>query len=171
MVLSILNSDPSRRDTENLPPHKLLASPQKPKTPNGRSRAHNIPGGIKHLLSDPKRRRRVSARSAALLFPPRTTSRSTRPRVNTPKTHPTSSPSISQTRGTQIQSSVPISVTFPRRLPDLPRKQIGAEVLSSLGFAPQVPTQYIRDQMDGLSPRYGLGSSAYCFSLLVKCYW
>ncbi|KAI9444161.1 hypothetical protein H4582DRAFT_1919744 [Lactarius indigo] len=155
MVLSILNSDPSRRDTENLPPHKLLASPQKPKTPNGRSRAHNIPGGIKHLLSDPKRRRRVSARSAALLFPPRIPSRSIRPRskcVNTPKARPTSSaPSISQTRSTQIQPSVPISVTFPRRLPDLPRKQISAEVLSSLGFTPQVPTQYIRDQMDRLS--------------------
>lgn len=160
MVLSILNADPSRRDTENLPPHKLLASPLKPKTPSGRSRAHNIPGGIKHLLSDPKRRRRVSARTAALLFPPRTSSRSTRPRgtcVNTPQSHHT--PSVTQARGAQIQPTVPISVTFPRRLPDLPRKQISAEVLSSLGFTPQIPTQYIRDQMDQLSPRYVVGSS------------
>jgi hypothetical protein len=176
MVLSILNSDPSCRDTENLPPNKLLASPQKPKAPNGRSRAHNIPGGIKHLLSDPKRRRRVSSRSAALLFPPRIPSRSTRSRgkcVNTPKTRHTSATSITQTRGTQIQSSVPISVTFPRCLPDLPRKQISAEVLSSLGFAPQVPTQYIRDQMDRLSPRYGIGSSFFplieFFFFLVVC--
>ncbi len=157
MVLSILNSDPSRRDIENLPPHKLLASPQKVKTPNGRSRAHNIPGGIKHLLSDPKRRRRVSARSAALLFPPRISPRSIRSRgkcVITPKAHQTfSATSISQTRGVQVQSSVPTGVTFPRCLPDLPRKQISAEILSSLGFAPQVPTQYIRDQMDRLSPR------------------
>ncbi|KAF8268334.1 hypothetical protein EI94DRAFT_1727976 [Lactarius quietus] len=152
MVLSILNSDPPRRDTQNLSSHKLLASPPKSKTPNGRARAHNIPGGIKYLLSDPKRRRHVSARSAALLFP-----RTSRPRgkcVDTPKIHQTT-PATSippTTRDTQIQSAVPISVTFPRRLPDLPRKQITAEVLSSLGFAPQIPTQYIRDQMGRLSP-------------------
>ena len=177
MVLFILNSDPSRCNTENLSPHKSLASPPKPKTPNWRScapcRAHNIPGGIKRLLGDRKRRCRVSARSAALLFPPRLPSHSTRSRVkraNTPnlQTRHTVT-SIPQTRGTQIQPSVPISVTFPRRLPDLRRKQIshGVEVLSSLGFAPQVPTQYIRDQMDRLSPRYGLDSSACRFSLLV----
>ena len=174
MVLSILNSDPSRRDAESLLSHKLLASPPKPKTPNGRARAHNIPGGIKYLLSDPKRRRRVSARSAALLFP-RSSSRSTRSRgkcTNTPKIHHTSTTtSITPTRDTQSQSSVPISVTFPRRLPDLPRKQISAEVLSSLGFAPQVPAQYIRDQMDRLSPRYDLGLSVYRFSTLVICFW
>jgi hypothetical protein len=167
MVLSILNTDPSRRDTENLSPHKLLASPPKPKIPNGRARAHNIPGGIKYLLSDPKRRRRVSARSAALLFP-RSTSRPTRSRgkcVDAPKIHHTPPPTTTPTRDTQIQSSVPISVTFPSRLPDLPHKQISAEVLASLGFTPQVPTQYIRDQMDQLSPRYGLVSSAYCFCL------
>ena len=155
MVLSILNADPSRRDSENLSPHKLLASPQKPKSPNGRARAHIIPGGIKYLLSDPKRRRRVSARSAALLFP-RNPSRSTRPRgkcATTPKIPHTPATSITPTRDTQTQPSVPISVTFPRRLPDLPRNQISAEVLSSLGFASQVPTQYIRDQMDHLSPR------------------
>ncbi|KAH8984917.1 hypothetical protein EDB92DRAFT_1818855 [Lactarius akahatsu] len=137
MVLSILNTDPSRRDTENLPPHKLLASPQKPKTPNGRSRAHNIPGGIKHLLSDPKRRRRVSARSSALLFPSRTPSRSIRPRgkLEPPRFNPPS-------------RSVSL---FRDALPDLPHKQISAEVISSLGFTSQVPTQYIRDQMDRLS--------------------
>jgi hypothetical protein len=146
MVLSIPNSDPLAA-TQKTCPHKSLASPQKPKTPNWRSRAHNIPGGIKHLLSDPKRCRRVSARSAALLFPPHLPSRSTRSQAkcaNTPKTRHTVT-SIPQTRGTQIRPSVPISVTFPRRLPDLPCKQISAEVLSSLGFTPQVPTQYIRD--------------------------
>lgn len=169
MVLSILNTDPSRRDPENLSPHKLLASPQKPKIPSGRARAHIIPGGIKYLLSDPKRRRRVSARSAALLFP-RSPSRPTRSRgkcVNAPKVHHTPPTTFSPTRDTQTQTSVPISVTFPSRLPDLPHTQISAEVLSSLGFTPQVPTQYIRDQMDQLSTRYGLLYLLIVVSLVI----
>jgi len=159
MVLSVLNSDPSLRVKERcLLQEKLLASPPKP---NRRSRAHNIPGGIKHLLSDPRRRRRVSTRFTSLP----SSHRSTRPRRTSPTlaTQRTVVPSSCSTpeaprRRSQSQSRsrtpIPINVTFPQHLPDLPRKQISSEVLASLGFASGVPPQYARDRMECLGPRY-----------------
>jgi hypothetical protein len=39
-----------------------------PQRPTRRSRAHNIPGGIKNLLRDPKHRCRISVRSTILPF-------------------------------------------------------------------------------------------------------
>ena len=157
MVLSVLNSDPSLRVKEkSLSQEKLLASPQKL---NRRSRAHNIPGGIKHLLSDPKRRRRVSTRSTSLP----SSHRPTRPKRTppTPTTRRTSVPSSCSTPEAQrcrsqsrSRTPVPINVTFPQHLPDLPRKQISSEVLASLGFASDVPPQYARDRMECLGPRY-----------------
>jgi hypothetical protein len=157
MVLSVLNSDPSRCDTEVYPDHDLLVSPPKSRTSHRRSRAHNIPGGIKHLLSDPKRRHRVSSRSTPLRFFSRKNSRSTRLRRKSahaiaPKRNGLAL--ASETQDPQSHSSLPISVTFPRRLPDLPRRQISSEVLASLGFSSEVPAQYIRDQMERLAPRY-----------------
>ena len=47
-----------------------------------------------------------------------------------------------------------LMLRFPRRLPDLPRKQISPEVLASLSYTPEVPSQYIRDQMECLGPTY-----------------
>jgi hypothetical protein len=157
MVLFVLNSDPSLRVKEkSLSPEKLLASPQKP---NRRSRAHNIPGGIKHLLSDPRRRRRVSTRSTSL--PP--SHRSTRLRriSLTPATRQTVVPSScstpeTQRRRSQSRSHTPINVTFPQHLPELPRKQISSEVFASLGFSSDVPHQYARDRMECLGPRFEL---------------
>lgn len=157
MVLSVLNSDPSLRAKEkSLSQEKLLASPQKP---NRRSRAHNIPGGIRHLLSDPKRRRRVSTRSTSLP----SSHRSTRLRriSPTPATRQTVVPSScstpeTQRRRSQSRSRTPINVTFPQHLPELPRKQISSEVFASLGFAPDVPHQYARDRMECLGPRFEL---------------
>jgi hypothetical protein len=156
MVLSVLNTVPSCCDTENFPSQDLLASPQKPRTSHRRSRAHNIPGGIKHLLSDPKRRRRVSARPTPQPLSPRKNFRSTRPRHKDARTIAkiASSTPASGVQCPQSHSSVPINVTFPRRLPDLPRKQISSEVLASLGFSSEVPTQYIRDRIERLAPRY-----------------
>ena len=158
MVLSVLNSDPSLRFKEkSLSQEKLLASPQKP---SRRSRAHNIPGGIKHLLSDPKRRRRVSTRSTSLP----SSHRSTRLRriSPTPATRPTVVPSSScstpeaQRRRSKSRSRTPINVTFPQHLPDLPCKQISSEVFASLGFSSDVPHQYARDRMECLGPRFDL---------------
>jgi hypothetical protein len=157
MVLSILNSDPSLRiKQKSLSQEKLLASPQKY---NRRSRAHNIPGGIKHL-SDPKRRRRVLARSTSLQISHRTHPRSTQqrrrisPNPATQQTVLSSSACASETlrRRSRSHTPIPINVTFPQRLPDLPRKEIGSEVLASLGYTPEVPPQYIRDRMESLGP-------------------
>jgi hypothetical protein len=50
----------------------------------------------------------------------------------------------------QSHASVPIDVTFPRHVPELPRKQISPEVLASLGYTSEVPSQYICDQMQCL---------------------
>jgi hypothetical protein len=136
---------------------KILALPLKS---NKRSRAHNIPGGIKHL-NDPKRRRRVSTRSTSQSSSHRAPSRSTRLRRGTPSpaTHKTvlaSSVPASETLRRRSQSRsrapTPINVTFPQRLADLPRKQISPEVLAPLGFTSEVPPQYIRDRMERLGP-------------------
>ena len=158
MVLSVLNSDPSLRIKEKgLSQENTLASPHKP---NRRSRAHNIPGGIKHLLSDPKRRRRVSSRSASLQFSHRAHPRPARPRRHSPSSTTQQTVTASSAcapeilcRRSRSRTPIPISVTFPQRLPDLPRKQVSSEVLASLGFTPEVPLQYIRDRMESLGPR------------------
>jgi len=156
MVLSVLNADPSLRIKEKgLSQENILASPHKP---NRRSRAHNIPGGIKHLLSDPKRRRRVSTRSASQIshraHPRPARLRRDSPSSTTQQTVSASSACASETlcRRSRSRTPIPISVTFPQRLPDLPRKQISSEVLASLGFTPEVPPQYIRDRMESLGP-------------------
>ena len=149
------------------PSPSLLVAPQKLKR---RSRAHNIPGGIKHLLSDSERRHCISVRSVtqppsstSLPFSHRSHPRSARLR------HKAANPAAAQLTFTssvpasesecphsqsQPQSPSPINVTFPRRLPGLPRKQIGSEVLASIGFRPEVPLQYIRDQMECVGPMY-----------------
>jgi hypothetical protein len=54
----------------------------------------------------------------------------------------------------QSHASVPIDVTFLWHLPKLPRKQISPEVLASQGYTPEVPSQYICDQMEPLGPMY-----------------
>jgi hypothetical protein len=167
MVLAVLNSDPSLRAVENFSPEKFVVAPRKPKR---RSRAHNIPGGIKHLLSDSKRRRCISVRATALAssstLPP--SSHRSHPRL-TRRRHKVANPATRQSllasaapaaecQCPQPRSQprspvpVPINVTFPRRLPDLPRQQISSEVLESLGFTPEVPSQYIRDRMERLGP-------------------
>ena len=164
MVLAVVNSAPSLCLPESFSAEKFfVVAPQKP---SRRSRAHNIPGGIKHLLSDPKRRRRISVRSttlpfssAAQPFSHRSHHRLTRlqhHKAANPVAQKTPSASPTPASETQPQShaSVPIDVTFPRRLPDLPRKQISPEVLASLGYTPEVPSQYIRDQMERLGPTY-----------------
>ncbi|KAI0305295.1 hypothetical protein B0F90DRAFT_1184118 [Multifurca ochricompacta] len=155
MVLSILNSDPSLCDTENISPQSILVSPQKSRRSNRRSRAHNIPGGIKHL-SDPKRRRRVSSRSTPSPLFTRSPPRPPRLRIksgNTAKNDPlTAVTPVSESQHPQTRSPAPISITFPRRLPDLPSKPISSEVLASLGFTPEVPAQYIRDRIDLIAP-------------------
>ena len=166
MVLAVLNSDPSLRGAENFSPEKFHVAPQKLKR---RSRAHNIPGGIKHLLSDSKRRHRISVRSVTQ--PPSSTSQPfshrSHPRFARLR-HKAANPASQQTFASsapasesqcphsqsQPQSPSPINVTFPRRLPELPRKQISSEVLASIGFTPEVPSQYIRDQMERLGPMY-----------------
>ncbi len=165
MVLAVLNSDPSLCHPASFSAEKFFVSSQKL---NRRSRAHNIPGGIKHLLSDPKRRRRISVRSTALPysstpqpFSHRSHPRLTRLQHKAANPVPRQTPFASATPASESQSpqssshaSVPINVTFPRRLPELPRKQISPEVLASLGFAPEVPSQYIRDQMERLGSMY-----------------
>jgi hypothetical protein len=161
MVLAILNSDPSLRRAENFSPEKFLVAPQKLKR---RSRAHNIPGGIKHLLSDSKRRHRFSVRSiaqppssASLPLSHRSHPRFARLRhkAANPAALASAAPaSKSQRPQSPPQSHSPINVTFSRRLPELPRKQISSEVLESIGFTPEVPSQYIRDQMERLGPMY-----------------
>jgi hypothetical protein len=169
MVLAVLNSDPSLCHPESFSAEKFFVAPQKP---TRRSRAHNIPGGIKHLLSDPKRRRRISVRSTALPVSstPQPFSHRSHPRLtrlhhkaaNTvaQKTLPASAtpasegPNPQSPSQPQSRASVPIDVTFPRRLAELPRKQISSEVLASLGYTPEVPSQYIRDQMERLGPMY-----------------
>lgn len=169
MVLAVLNSDPSLCHPESFSAEKFFVTPQKP---SRRSRAHNIPGGIKHLLSDPKRRRRISVRSTALPFSStlQPVSHRSHPRLTrlhhkaanpvaqekfsasaTPASEGQNPPSPSQP---QSHASVPVDVTFPRRLPELPRTQISPEVLASLGYTPEVPSQYIRDQMERLGPMY-----------------
>ncbi|KAI0267303.1 hypothetical protein BC834DRAFT_842550 [Gloeopeniophorella convolvens] len=163
MVLSVLNSTSSRRNMENMPPQKVLGSPMKSRKDLRRSRAHNVPGGLKHLLSDPRRRRRASTGHGlpvTLPTPPSSPARIARFHVEAARVacfrrasipFPTpASPSSSQ--GSQAQATPPITLTFPRRLPDLVRKEISPEVLASLGFATDVPAQYIRDQMEHLSP-------------------
>ena len=166
MVLAVLNSDPSlRTPAVNFSQEKLLVALQKA---NRRSRAHNIPGGIKHLLSDPKRRHRFSVRStshssftSSPTYSHRSHHRLTRLRAKAANPAaqtllaPTAPVSESQGSHSQPQSQSaphPINVSFPRRLPELPRKQISSDVLSSLGFTPEVPSQYIRDQMERLGP-------------------
>jgi hypothetical protein len=183
MVLAILNSDPSLRGAEIFSPEKLFVAPQKLKR---RSRAHNIPGGIKHLLSDSKRRRRVSVRSAALpssSAPPPSAHRSHRlTRLRHKVTSPTAQQTLFATTTpasecqcphSQSQPSshapVPINVTFPRRLPELPRKQISSDVLASLGFTPDVPSQYIRDRMERLGPMYAFSLFYSTFPLVTYC--
>ena len=52
----------------------------------------------------------------------------------------------------QSCTSTPINVTFLQRLANLPHKQINLEVLTSLGFTPEVPPQYICDRMEPLGP-------------------
>ena len=165
MVLAVLNSDPSLCHPETFSAEKFFVASQKP---SRRSRAHNIPGGIKHLLSDPKRRRRFSVRSTALsssFAPPpffhRSHPRLTRLQVKAANPVAKQTPPASATPAPRDQSpqspsraSVPINVTFPRRLPELPHKQVSSEVLASLGFTPGVPSQYIRDQMKRLGPTY-----------------
>ncbi|KAI0246186.1 hypothetical protein BJV78DRAFT_1286683 [Lactifluus subvellereus] len=120
--------------TKNVTPAPALLCPQ-----------HS--GGIKHL-SDPKRHRRVSARSTPQPLSPRKNFRPTRPRHK--DAHTTTK--INVTPPSESHSPVPVSVTFPRRLPELSRKQISSEVLASLGFTPEVPAQYIRDRMERLAP-------------------
>lgn len=169
MVFAVLNPGPSLCRPESFSAEKFFVAPQKP---SRRSRAHNIPGGIKHLLSDPKRRRRISVRSTGLPFsstlqpsPHRSHPRLTRlhHKAANPVAQKTLSASVTPaSEGQNPQSpsqphshaSVPVDVTFPRRLPELPRKQISPEVLASLGYTPEVPSQYIRDQMERLGPMY-----------------
>jgi hypothetical protein len=169
MVLAVLNSHPSPCHPESFSAERFFVAPQRS---TRRSRAHNIPGGIKHLLSDPKRRRRISARSTALpfSFAPQPISHRSHPRLTrlhhkasnpvAQKTLPASATPASEGQSPQSPSqpqshaSVPVDVTFPRRLPELPRKQISPEVLASLGYTPEVPSQYIRDQMERLAPMY-----------------
>jgi hypothetical protein len=159
MVLAVLNSDPSLRAAA-LSPEKLAVALQKSKR---RSRAHNVPGGIKHLLSDSKRRRCITALASSSTLPP--SSHRSHPRLAR-RRHKVTSPAARQGLAapasdpptSQPQSPVPfpINVTFPRRLPDLPRQQISQDVLASLGFTQDVPSQYIRDQMERLGPMYVL---------------
>ncbi|KAI9507267.1 hypothetical protein F5148DRAFT_1149874 [Russula earlei] len=151
----------------SIPPRSSLCRPEPfsperhlPSTQSAvfRSRAHNIPGGIKHLLSDPKRRRRVSAaRFPSLTFSHRGLHRST------PLGHKNAHSATKQTQTVLARASsspesqptppVSINVTFPRHLDELPRKQISNEVLASLGFtSEEVPCQYIRDRMQRISP-------------------
>jgi hypothetical protein len=169
MVLAVLNSGPSLSHPESFSAENFFVAPQRP---TRRSRAHNIPGGIVHLLSDPRRRRRISVRSTALPVSstPQPFSHRNHPRLTrlhhkaaNPVTQKTLSASpIPVFEGQKPQSPsqpqshapVPIDVTFPRRLPELPRKQISPEVLASLGYTPEVPSQYIRDQMERLGPMY-----------------
>ena len=171
MVLAVLNSDPSLCRPESFSAENFFVAPQRPAR---RSRAHNIPGGIQHLLSDPMRRRRISARHTALPFSSTSQpfSHRSHPRlarlhhkaVNpvAQKTFSASATPASAVQNPQSPSqpqshphtSVPIDVTFPRRLPELPRKQVSPEVLASLNYAPDVPSQYIRDQMERLGPMY-----------------
>ena len=54
----------------------------------------------------------------------------------------------------QSHASNPVDVTFPRRLPELPCEQVSLEVLESLGYTPEVPSQYTHDQMEHLGPMY-----------------
>jgi hypothetical protein len=165
MVLSVLNSDPSLRIKEKgLSQENIPASPHKP---NRRSRAHNIPGGIKHLLSDPKRRRRISTRSASLQFSHRAHHRPARLRRGTPNSTTQQPASETLCRRSRSRTPIPISVTFPQRLPDLPHKQISSEVLASIGFTPEVPLQYIRDRMESLGPRYEYIFHPSAYSLLM----
>ena len=149
------------------PSPSLLAAPQKLKR---RSRAHNIPGGIKHLLSDSERRYRILVRSVSQ--PPSSTSppfsHQSHPRfarlrhkaANLAAAQLTFTSSVPASESqcphsqSQPQSPSPINVTFPRRLPGLPHKQIGSEVLASIRFRREVPLQYIRDQMECLGPMY-----------------
>lgn len=174
MVLSVLNSDPSLRKAHSgLSPEKIPASPPKN---NRRSRAHNIPGGIKHLLSDPKRRRH--ARSTSLPSSHRSHPRRLARRKPTAKqillasaalaSEAQPSPSPQSRSRSQSHASVPISVSFPRRLPVLPRKQMSSEVLASLGFTSEVPSQYIRDQMERLGPMLAL---LYLFHHITHYLW
>lgn len=178
MVLAVLNSDPSLCHQESFSAEKFfVVAPQNLKPSNRRSRAHNIPGGIKHLLSDPKRRRRISVRSTALPFStaPQPFSHRSHPRLRSTRLHhhhkaanrvAQKTLSASATPASETQnppspsqpqshaSTVPIDVTFPRRLSELPHKQISPEVLASLGYTAEVPSQYIRDQMERLGPMY-----------------
>lgn len=168
MVLDVLNSDPSSCHSESISAEKFFVVPHKP---SRRSRAHNIPGGIKHL-SDPKRRRRISVRSTVLPFSSTPQPFSHRNHLRLTRLHhkatiPVAQKTLSASatpvlEGQDPQSpsqpqsrpSVSIDVTFPRHLPELPRKQISPEVLASLGYTPEVPSQYIRDQMERLGPMY-----------------
>ena len=129
------------------PSPSLLAAPQKLKR---RSRAHNIPGGIKHLLSDSERCYRILVRSVTQL--PSSTSppfsHQSHPRfvrlrhkaANLAAVQLTFTSSVPASESqcphsqSQPQSPSPINVTFPRRLPGLPRKQISLEVLASIHF-------------------------------------
>ena len=175
MVLAVLNADPSLCRPESFSAEKFFVAPQKP---SRRSRAHNIPGGIKHLLSDPKRRRRISVRSTPLPFSSilQPFSHRSHPRLTrlhhkaanpvaqkTPTSATPSSEGFDPQSPSQPKShaSTPVDVTFPRRLPELPRKQVSSEVLESLGYTPEVPSQYIRDQMERLGPMYVSDLSRY----------
>ena len=149
------------------PSPSLLVAHQKLKR---RSRAHNIPGGTKHLLSDSECRHRISVRSVTQ--PPSSTSlpfshqshphfvRLRHKAANPAATQLTFTSSVPASESqcphsqSQPQSPSPINVTFSQRLPGLPRKQIGSEVLVSIGFRPEVPSQYIRDQIECLGPMY-----------------
>ena len=182
MVLTVLNSDPSLCLPESFSAERFFVTPQRS---TRRSRAHNIPGGIKHLLSDPKRRRRISVRSTALPFSstPQPFSHRSHPRLTrlhhkaaNPVAQKSLSASLTPTSEVQnpqspfqpqSQPSVPIDVTFPRCLPELPRKQISPEVLASLGYTPEVPSQYIRDQMERLGPKYVFDLFPYTIYPLV----
>ena len=131
-----LSSSPS-------PSPSLLVAPQKLKR---RTRAHNIPGGIKHLLSDSEYRHRISVRSVTQLpssfslpFPHRSHPRFVRlwhKAANPAAAQQTFTSSVSASESqcphshAQPQSPSPINVTFPRRLPELPHKQISLEVLA-----------------------------------------
>ena len=143
---------------------KLLVALQKA---NRRSHAHNFPGGIKHLLSDPKRCHWFSVRStshSSFTSSPTYSHRShhrlmqLRAKVANPAAQtlfaPTAPVSESGSHSQPQSQSTPhpINVLFPQRLPELPRKQISSNVLSSLGFTPEVPSQYICNQMERLGP-------------------
>ena len=134
--------------------------------PTRRSRAHNISGRIKNLLRNPKRCRRISVRSTVLPFSatPQPFSHRSHPRL-TRLHHKAANPvarktfSASATPASAVQNpqypsqpqshahaSVPIDVTFPQRLPELPCKHISLEVLASLNYTLDFLSQYIHGQ-------------------------